>query len=84
MTKKEYLEQIKTEREELSIDTNLSNEELWICENCGSLDIEQQVWAMVNTGEVTDFCGTNECFCNNCQTHLRCIIFEDFLLKLKK
>jgi hypothetical protein len=40
----------------------------YVCEYCGSIDIENRVWANMNTKEVTNDVdeGEDECFCNNC------------------
>lgn len=70
MNKKIYLTRIEKEKEELEINSKLGEEELWVCSECGSLDIEEKMWVRVNTGEVTDSGdeGLN-CYCNNCQKH---------------
>jgi len=41
---------------------------IYICEDCGSIDIENRVWANMNTHEVTEDvdAGESVCFCNNC------------------
>jgi hypothetical protein len=41
---------------------------IYVCKDCGSIDIENRVWANMNTKEVTGDAdeGKNVCFCNNC------------------
>lgn len=40
----------------------------YVCEYCGSIDIENRVWVNMNTKEVTNDVDEGEytCFCNNC------------------
>jgi hypothetical protein len=40
----------------------------YVCNDCGSIDIENRVWANMNTKEVTGDVDEGEdiCFCNNC------------------
>lgn len=70
MNKKIYLKWIEEQKEQLEINPDLGDEELWVCSDCGSLDIEEKMWVIVNTGEITDSVdeGLN-CYCNNCQKH---------------
>lgn len=78
MNKQEYLEMIQEEKELLEIDTNLGEGELFVCDECGSLDIEEEWWKKVNTGEVTDI-GRGDTFCSNCQEKVSQFTLEYFL-----
>lgn len=84
MNKQEYLTRIEKEKEELEINSKLGEEELWVCSECGSLDIEEKMWVKVNNGEITDSSddGVNlNCFCNECNTHTTQITLKGFLRK---
>lgn len=67
MTKKDYLKQVEQEKEELSLDKSLGEEEVYVCYECGSLDIEEKYWVGTNDGIVSDYCDTQEYFCNTCE-----------------
>lgn len=43
----------------------------YVCSECGSGDIEVQMWVNMNTMEVNGdvYSGKAECFCNNCEEH---------------
>lgn len=66
MTKKEFLKQFKQDKEELGID--LPDEELWVCVECGSLDIEETYWININNNQVTDSTNEVRYFCNQCNS----------------
>lgn len=82
MNKKKYLTIVDWEKTELNIDPKLGDEELWVCSECGSLDIEEKMWVRVNTGEITD-CGDEglNCYCNNCEEHTYQKTLKQYLLK---
>jgi hypothetical protein len=52
---------------------------IYVCEDCGSIDIENRVWANMNTKEVTDDVdeGENVCFCNNCGESSHYIMIDE-------
>ncbi|MBC8552242.1 MAG: hypothetical protein H8D23_21640 [Candidatus Brocadiales bacterium] len=48
----------------------------YICENCGSSDVEELEWRKVNTGEYSGQCDlTNNTWCCACETH--CAIIDE-------
>ncbi len=52
---------------------NQNEENPWRCEKCGSLAIQQRVWADPNTGVVIDWDDIEiaECWCSACESHTR-------------
>lgn len=54
---------------------------VWVCESCGSSNVEQQGWIQLNsvnpnitffeTNDVQDF------WCNSCEEHVKLIMKED-------
>ncbi len=54
--------------------------EIWVCEKCGSTDIEIKVWVNINTHEYVGDSEYTEYFCNNCNEHYDCPIItqEEF------
>lgn len=42
----------------------------WICENCGSYDVEHRVWQHLNNGKISGETSDKEdTWCNSCQKH---------------
>lgn len=64
MDKQTYLQQIEKEKEELKI--TKPNEELWVCKECGSLDIEEKYWVNINNDKIESETDDLEYYCNNC------------------
>ena len=82
MNKKTYLKWIEETKSELEINSNLGDEELWVCSECGSLDIEEKMWVKVNTGEITDSGDERlNCYCNNCEEHTIQLTLKEFLFQ---
>ena len=48
----------------------------WVCKDCGSKDIEEAVWAKVNTSEILNiYGGESEYWCPKCQSHDITVIY---------
>ena len=45
---------------------------LFGCTHCGCTDIEYQSWVELNTGIVTDDCGSSDIWCPQCEAESRC------------
>lgn len=56
----------------------LSDEEIFVCEECGSEDIEERMWVGINDGIITDSAEDDDCFCNNCNSHQNFILKSNF------
>lgn len=54
---------------------------IWVCEDCGSDDVEEKMWVNSNTQEVTGHCSDDdeEAYCNNCQSHTGLIPEDEFI-----
>lgn len=53
---------------------------IWVCQECGSKDIEEKMWVNPNTQEITGTCGDYEDnYCNNCQEHVKIIPEDEFI-----
>lgn len=66
MKREEYLEMVKKDKEDLGINPDLQDEEIYACMECGSLDVEERYWVNMNNGQITDSAEDGECFCNSC------------------
>lgn len=75
-----YLQEIDQSKETLGID-QLDNDELYVCAECGSLDIEQKHWVNVNTGLIIDTCEKEDIYCNVCNDHRNMTLLSDYLLE---
>ena len=60
-------------------DPNTNKIVIWVCNNCGSKDVEQKVWRNINTEEVTGS-AEEEDYCNNCQEEVKTVTEEDFII----
>lgn len=50
------------------------DQEVWVCERCGGLDVEHQIWAKINDGNVysstlSDSGWKYDYYCNQCEDH---------------
>lgn len=53
---------------------------IWVCEDCGSDDVEEKVWMNSNTEVITGSCKDDENnYCNDCQAHVRLIPEDEFI-----
>lgn len=43
---------------------------IYVCPNCGSDNVEGEYWVNLNTKEVGIEGANDECYCNNCKTHI--------------
>lgn len=53
----------------------------WVCEKCGSTDIQQVMWVYVNTDKVVDMYGdgdVQDMWCDKCQDHTDQITEEEY------
>lgn len=64
MTKKEFIEQFKKEKIELGV--TISDDECYVCCQCGSLDIEEKYWVNINTNEISSETDESNYYCNTC------------------
>lgn len=52
----------------------------WVCKQCGSTDVEKQVWVRLNTSEITsDVCESNEGRCNDCEEYVRLVQLSNYV-----
>ena len=40
----------------------------YICENCGSSDVEEKAWVNINTGKIVDIVESESPWCSNCES----------------
>jgi hypothetical protein len=53
------------------IDTDEEKPDPWRCEECGSLDVQQQGWIDIHTGKVVNYnsCDRGDYWCEHCEEH---------------
>lgn len=54
------------------------NQEVWVCGDCGSLDVQALFWVGMNTDEIFDDGGFDP-FCNDCDGETRIIELSDYM-----
>ena len=55
-------------------------DDIWVCDYCGSEDVEEQVWRNMNTLEISDI---NDYFqCNNCEEETSPMTYFEFKEKI--
>lgn len=56
-------------------------EDILVCPNCGSENMEWKCWVKVNTNSVGDSAvfGIEDCWCPNCETHQLPINKEEYV-----
>ena len=80
MSKEIYLKWIEETKSELEINPDLGDEELWVCSECGSLNIEEKMWVKINNGQITDHSENGlDCYCNNCEEHTSQLTLKEYL-----
>jgi len=79
MSKEEFLKQVEEEKIRLNIDAS-SEDDLYICEDCGSLNIETKHWVSPNTMRVSDSCEEDVCWCNQCLKSTYWITLSQYLV----
>ena len=53
----------------LALSDGVNEEEVAVCEKCGSDDVEIRVWQNLKTGRVDDNCDRDDTYCNACEGH---------------
>lgn len=43
--------------------------EIYLCEHCGSDNVDEKRWVGLNTNEITTDCEEDQCYCNDCEQH---------------
>lgn len=54
----------------------ITNQDIYVCPECGSKKIEGQSWTDVNTGEVMGGIDTDDIWCRDCQENVGYFISE--------
>tara|TARA_R110000772_G_scaffold62137_5_gene139682 strand:- start:14536 stop:14763 length:228 start_codon:yes stop_codon:yes gene_type:complete len=53
---------------------------IWVCQDCGSEDVEEKMWVNANTQDITGSCNDDEnSYCNDCQEHVGLIPEDEFI-----
>ena len=47
------------------------------CEECGSTDVEMRMWVNPNTEEIDGDCDDDDCWCCNCQEHVKLLTLPE-------
>lgn len=54
----------------LALSDGVNDEEIAVCDNCGSDDVEIRVWQNLKTGRIDDMnCDREDTWCKNCEGH---------------
>lgn len=52
----------------------------WVCQQCGSTDVEKQMWVKINTNRISgDVSDDNEGHCNHCESGVSLVQLSDFV-----
>lgn len=49
---------------------SVDNDNDWVCETCGSDQLEEKVWVSVNTKEYISDCDDEGAYCQNCEDYV--------------
>ena len=55
-----------------------SLDDSWVCEWCGSEDVNQSAWVNVNTEEIVDFVDTSSYWCQDCNEEVQLTTFFEW------
>jgi len=75
MTEEEFREHLVNEAE--FMDCEIHNES-YLCDECGSADIDQQFWVGVNTNMIAELIDPEKWYCNNCEKETEGFTVEVF------
>jgi len=57
-------------------------DDTWVCNYCGSEEVEQQVWININTLEAPDNLKSDIYWCSNCNDEVRPLTYFEWTEKI--
>lgn len=57
-------------------------DDMWVCDYCGSEEVEEKVWVNMNTQEIIDTTSVDDYYCDTCQDETKPMTYFDFKEKI--
>ena len=57
-------------------------DDMWVCDYCGSEDVDEKAWINMNSLEVTDAVNDTTYWCNNCEEEVSPMYYDEWQEKI--
>ncbi len=57
-------------------------DDMWVCDYCGSEEVEEKVWVNMNTQEIIDTTSIDDYYCDTCQDETEPMTYFEFKEKI--
>jgi hypothetical protein len=57
-------------------------DDMWVCDYCGSEEVEEQVWVYMNTRQIVETTGNDNFWCSNCEDEVTPLRYFEWTEKI--
>ena len=57
-------------------------DDIWVCDYCGSEEVEEKVWVNINTQKIIDTTSIDDYYCDGCQDETKPMTYFDWQEKI--